>query len=39
MATKIESALAHLQDEVDGFLSVNLIDAKSGMSMGYVGGC
>lgn len=38
MATKIESALANLQDEVDGFLSVNLIDAKSGMSMGYVGG-
>lgn len=36
MATKIETALQELS-EVDGFLSANLVDAESGMSMGHSG--
>lgn len=36
MATKIELALQELS-QVDGFLSANLVDAESGMSMGHAG--
>lgn len=37
MSTKIETALTHLKNDVTGFLSANLTDAASGMSMGYIG--